>query len=145
MTAEQPTAKGAMNYYMMTTTGVRPINPVFFFDFDKASLAEIIEFTHKEISGYYDFDIYQTSNARYHLVAAMPTWDAVQDMLYRCKKHFPKEQYILSCRRLRLRVTAKTDRNGIEIVPAPFVMICGCKSGHRDKRVGTLEVYETKW
>lgn len=130
---------------MLTTTGVRPTAPVFFFDFDKASLAEIIGYVHEKVKAECAYDIYQTSESRYHLVIAFSNYDDVQSMLYDCKNHFPKEQYILNCRRLRLRVTAKVARNGTEVVPAPQLILCGCKDGHKDKRVGILEVYDTKW
>jgi len=72
-------------------------------------------------------------------------YDVVQKLLEETHKDFPKETYILNCRRLRLRIGAKVDNAGKEIVPAPRMLMCACNGIHKDKRVGILEEYHTRW
>ncbi|MHB1909273.1 MAG: hypothetical protein ACYCQJ_10460 [Nitrososphaerales archaeon] len=45
----------------------------------------------------------------------------------------------------RLRVAPKYDSKGIEVNPAPSLILCSCKNGkHKDKRLfGNLEFYAT--
>ena len=126
-----------------STIGVRPIIPVFFWDFDRTPYEQIINYAN---SVFEQFDIYLSDpiNLKYHLVAKCDSYDEVQAKLLQCKATFPNEVYITHCRRLRLRITAKLDPNGKEILPAPKLIRCHCKHEHNEKRVGMTEVYYTK-
>ena len=126
----------------LSTLGVRPTAPVIFWDFDKTPFSQIAKWCKKNLDQY---DIYQSSKDRYHLVAPADSFDTVQNTLFAIKKAFPHEVYITHCRRLRLRITAKVDALGHEVSPAPVLIECHCRPWHTDKRTGTLEVYFTKW
>lgn len=126
----------------LSTLGVKPLTPVIFWDFDRTPIEDITKFARKN---FIEYDIYLSSKGKYHLVAPADTYDTVQDSLEKIKQQFPSEVYIMNCRRLRLRITAKVDDKGREIVPAPVLIECFCNGAHVDKRTGILEVYYTKW
>lgn len=123
----------------LSTIGVKPTTPTFFWDFDRTPLNEIMAWISK--SNIANFDVYNSSEHRFHLVFSCQTWDQVQEALIACKKQFPTENYIMNCRRLRLRITAKYNHHGIERTKAPMLVYCGCPAGHVEKRVGIAENY----
>jgi hypothetical protein len=131
-----------MTTVKLVTTGVRPLIPTFFWDFDKTELG-LIRAHARNL--FHSYDIYQSSRERYHLVAPCVSYDEVQEKLKITKQVFPEENYILHCRRLRLRVTEKIDAlTGAIVVDAPRLLECHCTHGHQERRVGILEQYYTK-
>lgn len=120
---------------------MRPTEPVFMWDFDRTPLAEVKAWAKLKLEQY---DIYESSENKYHLVALMQNFDQVQHLLRHTAGLFTKEQYIQHCRRLRLRVSAKWDSKGREVIPAPRLIECHCNPWHTDKRTGMLERYFTK-
>lgn len=58
----------------------------------------------------------------YHYVQQMPTWDRVQYSLYELKYIFPRSNYILNCRKLRLRISAKWDKLKVDNFNQPLVV-----------------------
>jgi hypothetical protein len=55
---------------------------------------------------HYHSAIYMTKHG-YHLVISMPTWDRVQYSLYELKAIFPRSNYYMNARILRLRISPK--------------------------------------
>ncbi len=126
----------------LETVGVRPLTPTYFWDFDHTGLTTVNLFARENFS---DWDIYESSPNRYHLVAACPNWDVVQAKLRITAEEFPNEHYVQHCRRLRLRIAPvwrNVEHLGHELVkPAPVLLTCGCPSLHREKRIGREEKY----
>ena len=132
-----------------TTEGVRPLRPVFFWDFDHAPTWEIDDFARSYLT---EWDIYLSSPGRYHLVGKVDSWDRAQELLFKAAKYFPHEHYIMSCRHQRLRTGPKivTVQGRLDAYPrkvvvceAPKLLICRCLNGHVEKRVGSIETYTT--
>ena len=132
-----------------TTEGVRPLRPVFFWDFDHTPTWAIEDFARSYLT---EWDVYESSPERYHLVGKVDSWDRAQELLFKAAKWFPQEHYIMSCRRQRLRVGPKimTDQGVLDAFPrkivvteAPKLLICRCLNGHVEKRVGSIETYTT--
>ena len=132
-----------------TTEGVRPLRPVFFWDFDHTSPWAIEDFARSYLTAY---DVYESSPGRHHLVGKVDSWDRAQELLFKAAKWFPVENYIMSCRRQRLRIGPKimTDQGPLDAFPrkivvaeAPKLLICRCLNGHVEKRVGSIETYTT--
>ena len=146
------TAKGfsvSASELRAATEGVRPLRPVFFWDFDHAPTIEIDAFARSYLT---EYDIYESSPGRYHLVGRADTWDRVQELIMKAAKWFPAERYIMSCRRQRLRISPKsifiqnpTDSipKRIEVAPEPRLLRCRCKWQHIERRVGVIEPYTT--
>lgn len=132
-----------------TTEGVRPLRPVLFFDFDCTPTWEIEDFARSYLT---EWDVYESSPGRYHLVGKVDSWDRTQELLYKAAKCFPHEHYILSCRRQRLRTGPKVVTiedplyaypRKVVVCEAPKLLICRCLNGHVEKRVGSIETYTT--
>ncbi len=132
----------------LTTWGVRPTNPVFFWDFDLTGIDMIWRWAKENFK---DFDIYLSSYLssrnpnRFHLVAKVDSYDQAQAKLRICAEEFPYEHYIMNCRRLRLRVREKIDELGATVAPEPSLFYCHCPNyDHNEKRVGIVEQYFTR-
>ena len=137
--------------------GVRPTFPVFFWDFDYTDFETILDFaTYVFYESFRQFDIYESSKGRYHLVAEVRSWDEAQALLDQMRGAFPNEHYITSCRRVRLRISARCLADGSgwvlsnEIVaPEPKLVWCGCKVNgnkyHMEKRKGIVEKYTSPY
>jgi hypothetical protein len=124
------------------TYGVRAMHPTLFWDFDHTNVGKIFSYA---VVNFSDFDIYESSLKRYHLVAAMKSWDETQEEIDKIAKEFPYEHYIRNCRRQRLRVSDLHDKEGKTVKAAPALLTCSCPHGiHREKRIGTLEKYATR-
>ena len=132
-----------------TTEGVRPLRPVFFWDFDHTPTWEIEDFARVYFT---EYDVYESSPGRYHLVGKVGSWDTAQKLLFEAAEWFPREHYIMSCRRQRLRIGPKVIpvQGCLDAYPrklvvseAPKLLICRCLNGHVEKRVGSIETYTT--
>ena len=129
------------NKIKVAAIGVVAKSPVFFFDVDYPySLMNVLAF--KSIFKLKGCDVYATKHG-YHVVSEVESWDECQKLLDSTKFVFPHADYIRNCRKLRLRLSPKWGENQVEVSPAPVLAICECYGTHQEKRVGTIEGYNT--
>ncbi len=124
------------------TVGVHKCTlPTFWFDVDgENQYLQVLKFG---IQALFNFDIYKTLHG-YHLVSVRPDYDDVQFLLDCTKEIFSNSDYIRSCRKLRLRIGPKWTKDGKEVSPAPYLLLCRCANGvHVEHRTGELVIYRT--
>ena len=85
--------------------------------------------------------IYKTKHG-WQYVHSFPTWDRVQFGLRELKFIFPRSNYIMNAKYLRLRMSPKYDKNTLEIKSPEPKLYVSCDD-YEEVRLGKIEMYYT--
>ena len=130
--------------YDVVALGIVPRTPFFMWDCDHTGDLGLkhmkqISIRMKHRVSLLDYEIKKTRHG-YHYLQRQNSWDDVQDSLYKAR-NICDNQYIMNCRKLRLRFSPKWREDTGQILnPAPIHM-AGIEFTCED--IGRIEIYKS--